>query len=359
MNNIKKIEKARTNIFIKDSFLGYILQHIKINIVEKGTTAYTDGKEIYFTEDFLESLDLEATTFVLMHELLHIVLKHVNRIKNKNRLVYNIATDYIINEMLIRAGYKSGNLKDMLISKKARYNHSAEQVYSQIINDYHDEFKSFSDHSKWEATNSDFIDEIIDRAIEKGYETSLTGLRSQILINKVKTKINYTNLLYKYIQKEVYNYTTSRIDTRFNDVIIPKFMEADYSLNDIWILFDVSGSIGKKELNEYFSNLKPIFNAFKKLNINISFFSGFTTEPKKIKNEKQFKELLKKVETNYQTSFKSIFEVGDKFYKKQPNLLIIFTDGMDDYPIIGKKYNIIWMIDNNNVIPPYGRVIRI
>ena len=53
-NNIsKKINDSRMKIFMRDPFLGYILQHFDIIIDDSIETAQTDGRTISMGESFL------------------------------------------------------------------------------------------------------------------------------------------------------------------------------------------------------------------------------------------------------------------------------------------------------------------
>ena len=79
---IGKINKARFDIFIRDPYFGYLLQHTNIEIENSSKTAYTNGKKIVFGKDFLVKLSHTETMFILVHELLHIVLGHISRRKN-------------------------------------------------------------------------------------------------------------------------------------------------------------------------------------------------------------------------------------------------------------------------------------
>lgn len=65
--------------------------------------AYTDGKAIYVGDLFWKR-PLNEQYFIINHEFLHIILKHVERAKMKNMRIYNIAADVIINDMLHKRG---------------------------------------------------------------------------------------------------------------------------------------------------------------------------------------------------------------------------------------------------------------
>ena len=81
-------------------------------------TAATDGKNIYFDPEYLQSLTDDEKVFIVAHELMHIKFAHMARMydkngKMRNMTVWNIATDAIINANLEKDGFtiKEGYIK--------------------------------------------------------------------------------------------------------------------------------------------------------------------------------------------------------------------------------------------------------
>ena len=76
-------------------------------------TAATDGKHIWIDEDFFDSLSLPEAVFLLCHEVGHAMWDHLPRGKRHldlgfegrefNPRLWNMAGDYVINDMLIEA----------------------------------------------------------------------------------------------------------------------------------------------------------------------------------------------------------------------------------------------------------------
>jgi predicted metal-dependent peptidase len=64
------------------------------------TTAATDGKKFFWNPDFLESLSLDEVSIVMEHESYHVVFFHTKRGLDKNRRIFNICVDYIVNTII-------------------------------------------------------------------------------------------------------------------------------------------------------------------------------------------------------------------------------------------------------------------
>ena len=94
-------------------------------------TAATDGKNIYFDPGYFESLNEEERLFVIAHELMHIKFKHAYRIKYpdgsmRNRKLWNIATDAVINANLEKDGF---TIKEGYVNRPDAIDYSAEEFY--------------------------------------------------------------------------------------------------------------------------------------------------------------------------------------------------------------------------------------
>lgn len=88
-------------------------------------TAATDGKRIYIDEDFLAKLKLPEALFLVCHEIGHAIWLHMPRAKQYgdtgfegkpfNHTAWNMAGDYVINDMLVKCGVgqmPAGGLRD-------------------------------------------------------------------------------------------------------------------------------------------------------------------------------------------------------------------------------------------------------
>ena len=92
-----RIEDIRANILLEQPFYGTILSHIPLVEDESCGTAATDGRRIIYSPGFVASLNGKELKFLLLHELLHILLMHFSRKKGRDPVIWNIATDYVIN----------------------------------------------------------------------------------------------------------------------------------------------------------------------------------------------------------------------------------------------------------------------
>ena len=76
---VRRLLISRTRLLVKNGFFGLLLMNVEFALDEEMPTAATDGDKIYFSPDFLESLDDKQLDFVLMHEVMHMALSHCVR----------------------------------------------------------------------------------------------------------------------------------------------------------------------------------------------------------------------------------------------------------------------------------------
>ena len=118
------------------------------NVVPIFETMATDGKTIYIDEDFIKGLAIEHAVFCVCHEISHAMWGHMDRGKRYhdtgfdgkpfNPMLWNIAADYDINDMLVKA--KIGKIKldkdgkpEWLLNAKYTCEMSVEEVYRDLL----------------------------------------------------------------------------------------------------------------------------------------------------------------------------------------------------------------------------------
>ena len=87
--------------------------------------------EIYVNP--VANLNFEQLKFVLAHEFLHAGLEHYDRCQGRDRYLWNVACDYVINGWLY--DMKVGEMPKDILYDETLKNKSAEEIYDQIVND--------------------------------------------------------------------------------------------------------------------------------------------------------------------------------------------------------------------------------
>ncbi|MBQ4570969.1 MAG: hypothetical protein IJB21_04690 [Bacilli bacterium] len=415
-NLIRKLLLSRTRVLAKYGFLGLLLMHMKMALDESIETAATDAEYIYFSPKFLNELSDNELDFILMHEILHVVLKHCFRDGERNPELFNIACDIVINSIILQEhGFdlkaitldKYGTSMHIAPNGKEGCNYTAEEVYEMLekkmskkgmkakkgsgnnskgssssSSDSNDESdssggtsnsKTIDDHSKWKEKSGETKDKEAEwdnriyeavKAIERQNEALGAGdmpAYIERLVTKLTTpQIDWRYVLNEFIQEEINDYTFLPPDYRYSgDFFLPSYSDKDDIVKDVLFMIDTSGSMTNEMIAYAFSEVYGAISMFDgKLSGKLGFFDYI------VHNVVDFEDVsdIEKIKPmgGGGTSFESVFEYVDRM-DEPPIMIIILTDGEAPYPKLDSSYNIpiLWLINNDKITPPYGKVARI
>lgn len=382
----QKLLLSRFRILNRHGFYGLLLMHMRFGLDEECNTAYTDGYRINFSPVFLESLSNDEVDFVLMHEILHVVLKHCFRGRKVDPYLFNIACDIVVNSNILYS--KNMNLKYITLEKygesmhlapngKEGYLYTAEEVYNMLIKDSLSKNSgksvkgdSFDDHSHWEEADDDFtIDEwekrVIDAAESSAKRDTSVGnipLGVQRYISSLKNAtIDWRILLNDFISLEVGDYSFTPPDRRMDGpFFMPDFnemVEKEDDPKEILFMIDTSGSVNSNQITQAYSEIKGALEQFTSLTGYLGFFDYVVYEPKEFSSIEDILEIIPKGGGG--TNFFAVFEYVNNLENK-PKAIIILTDGYARFPkeSVRNGIPVIWVMNNDKVTPPWGEVAR-
>lgn len=102
-------------------------------------TAYTDGLNKRYGKEFLDKLDMPETCGLVMHENLHVLLKHIPRHKDlmrKNARLANVAMDFVVNDIIVELSKKDPaliKLPEGALYDPKYHDWSVRQVWDDLI----------------------------------------------------------------------------------------------------------------------------------------------------------------------------------------------------------------------------------
>lgn len=142
----KKLLVARLNLLAEHGFYGLLLMRTSLGLSNSCSTAYTDSKGIFFSPKFLSKLSLEDTEVILLHEILHIVLRHCFRGNDYDDKLFNIACDIVVNSnikkslgnkkeaiTILKGTKEQEELMHIAPDGKEGYIYTAEEVYEMLV----------------------------------------------------------------------------------------------------------------------------------------------------------------------------------------------------------------------------------
>lgn len=129
-----KLSAARTRLILEKPFLGALVMHLPMIARESNVcrTTATDARAFYFNPDYIATLTLSQTQFILAHEALHCALGHFARRRHRVRRRWDVACDHAANLLLVEEGLKPA--PGALLEKSFK-GLSAEEIYPLIPDD--------------------------------------------------------------------------------------------------------------------------------------------------------------------------------------------------------------------------------
>ena len=98
------VESIKRKLLVKYPFFGSIVANSNFIAEQSIGTAGTDGENIYYDPEFVKSITNDQQIFLFAHEICHIAFDHIFRSEGKDKQIWNIATDSVINAFLQKDG---------------------------------------------------------------------------------------------------------------------------------------------------------------------------------------------------------------------------------------------------------------
>jgi predicted metal-dependent peptidase len=376
----------------------------KSEVIDDDVTAYTDGVNKKYGSKFISKLTDQELNALVLHENLHIALKHLHRFNKEfraNPQLTNASADYVVNDVIVNLADKNlcklpeGGLYDEMF-----HNWSVRQVYdylSKMQKEQQDKDSmggnSPSSQGKNKGTSiklSDGTEISLDTLDEHDFDNAqqLTPEQSKELSTKIdralreggilagrlgakiprtieellEPKIDWKEVLKEFITSATRGndeYTWRKFNKRLvaNDYYLPS-MEND-TIGEIVVAIDTSGSIGSKELTEFASELASICQVCTPNKVRVLWWD---TE---VHGEQIFEDNfsniagLLKPQGGGGTHISCVSEYINK-NKIVTDAVLIFTDGYVENDI---KWDIssptLWLVtENRSFTPPTGKVVR-
>ena len=142
----QKIYWSKMRLLVNHGFFGSLLLGMNFALTteldKEKAVAATNGETIVFHPETLDALSDRELDITIMHELMHIALKHHLRGKNKKKARYNLACDIVVNSNIMYSKnlYESEmlilghHLPHLAPNGQEGYLYSAEEVYEMLTN---------------------------------------------------------------------------------------------------------------------------------------------------------------------------------------------------------------------------------
>ena len=407
-----KLAAARTRLILDKPFLGALVLRLPMNPAKPDwcKTTATDARAFYYNPEYIGSLTLDQTQFMLAHEALHCALSHFARRQHRVIHKWDLACDYAINPLLIDDGLKPPPNALVMPMYKGM---TAEEIYPLI--DDNDESETLDKHAydqdnQSRGSNTGRTEKDLERQQQEpqqqdqgeqgnqGGERSakpedggaadepqpltpdeqetlsvqwqqrmagaaqqamqagkLGGELKRMIDHLLQPQLPWRMLLARYmtaISRDDYSY--SRPSRREGDYVLPSLRSGQ---TDLVVAVDTSGSIKDSEIEEFIEEIDALKGQVRArvtlLPCDAALCKG---APFRFEPWEQFSR-PDEIKGGGGTSFVPVFQWVAK-EGIQPDLLLYFTDADGEFPKQEPHYPVIWLVKGRSKVP-WGQRIQL
>lgn len=124
------IDAIKRKLLIKYPTFGSVIANLEFQANKDIVTAGTNGKVLLYNPKFVSGLSDKERTFLFAHEVCHVAFEHIFRSEGKDKQLWNIATDSVINALLKQDGLP---MIDGGVDIPEAVNYDAEEMYNKLL----------------------------------------------------------------------------------------------------------------------------------------------------------------------------------------------------------------------------------
>ena len=124
------IDSIKRKLLIKYPTFGSVIANIEFQASKDIETAGTDGKVLLYNPKFLGGETEKQQIFIFAHEICHVAFEHIFRSEGKDKRLWNIATDSVINALLKQDGLP---IVEGGVDIPEAINYDAEEMYNKLL----------------------------------------------------------------------------------------------------------------------------------------------------------------------------------------------------------------------------------
>jgi predicted metal-dependent peptidase len=308
---LERIIVARVGLLLRHPFFGNMATRLRIMAADDWLpTAAVDGRNLYFNTQFFNAMSNKEIEFVIAHEILHCVFDHLGRREDRDPVLYNIAADYIVNNLLVRdrigekpklvdcyqdfkyEGWQSEAVYDDLFEQAKQNGKEFLEQLGELLDEHLDAedgdgaspgdaegkdgngntvSKKKPKYSKEEIKKiKDEIKEGMLQAAQAAGAGNTPGEVQRMIKELTEPKMNWREIIQQQIQSTVkHDFTFQRPNRKGwqSGAILPG-QNFDQQI-DCVVALDMSGSIGDAQAKDFLGEIKGIMEQFKDYNIKI------------------------------------------------------------------------------------------
>jgi len=367
-----KMKKAIARLILEQPFFATLACAAPWIRDDSVKTMATDGKNYYWAEPFVLEMTMDEVVFVVCHEVMHCVMNHMSRRGNRDPYNYNVAADYVINEMLVNDHIgtmpKCGLINPGLTA--------AGKYMSELVYDLLPPPPPENQQGGYGTGKAGPLDKVIERAMSQADKTAaeaemkvkvaqaaqiakmhgkLSAGVERLVTELMKPVVDWKAVLRRFVSAKAKNERSyARPNRRFvdQDMFLPSLRGE--SIGEILIGVDCSGSIDARTLNEFAAELRSIHEDTRPAMVHVMYFDSEVSHYETYGPDDT---LDIKPHGGGGTDACAVFRKASDM-GLDVIACVMLTDGYTPWPATPPAYPVLWAI-NTDVKAPCGETVNI
>ena len=363
------IKKAKSRLTVTHPYFGMLAARLKHEPGEQTRTYASNGKRFLYNPEFMAQRTFEEVTFILTNCVMHHVLSHQQRRLQRRGSLWQLATDYAINDLLEQNG--------IVVPPGANYNAEyrgmfAEEIYEALLlerssggADAFDEQTPESEQENEEEGGavSGRIDPDLDAQTESQWQYAASTAQEiaqrksampsglERLAKKVKrADVDWRFELYNAINRHMrnnYAFMPPNKKHSWRGIALPSLASDTLSL---CVAVDTSGSIDESLLGAFMEEFKTIMQSFPAVKIELIIADARVHAHYTFQGGEKMDFPLK---GGGGTDYRPVFDYIEA-QLPMTTMLLYFTDGDGWFPRVPPSYEVLWAL-SRPAKTPFGR----
>lgn len=332
-------------------------------VADQVATAATNGRDIFYNSEFVESLSAAEVHGLVLHEVLHGALLHVSRRRERDSLLWNVAADIVVNGIIVRfndslQSTSRGNVPPTPFAlppgalREPKIEHlGVEEIYELLLEDA-EQYQDFAaldlipcDGEESRKILETYWQEAQQRAtavqrtsgrgeLPLGLEREFESLRS--------AQLDWRSYLWRYLVQTPTDFVG--FDRRF--VGRGLYLESlEGESVEVYIAVDTSGSIPMEHLQSFLSEVQGIVSAYPHLHCQLFYTDAEVYGPFSLENGRPLPPPVGGGGTSFAPFFAVVAGLHNPF---KTGVCVYLTDGFGQFPAEPPALSTLW------VSPPGG-----
>lgn len=378
MDTMEQLQESRRRIMLKHGEFNPIV--LRMELLEDVSprnlfkTGWTDGKVLAFHPEFVAQLDKDEIDTFIMHECFHVAFLHtfsqrVKLLAEQDRMLLFEATDHVVNNVLVEAGFKSLERIKWVCDTKYR-GWALEAVFEDLRKQGRKARRTIDVHlmpgdennmtaeekAEWDKLKKEWqkaLADVITIAKQRG--TLGAGLE-KLVDETLESVVPWTQILVDSVTRRLGKSETTWNRPSRRGRVLDLYLPSTYDLcvDCVVFCFDTSGSMWDDPfLAQGFAELKA---CCKQLNVKrtilIEADVGVARGPEVIDDATL---LSTEVKGGGGTSFVHAIRAAEAF---EPQLIVYITDMEGEFPKEPCDFPVLWVTKSEHVAP-FGETLRV